>query len=217
MKVFLKKYRKWIIGLGIAISSIIALIAIANYHINSSTDSYLYDDITKLPNNRVALLLGTSKKTRNGSDNQYFQKRIKAATELYKSGKIEFIVVSGDNSRKEYNEPLDMMVALVMNGIPSDKIYLDYAGFRTFDSVVRMNKIFGQSKFTIISQDFHNRRAIYIARSTNMEAIGYNADPVTAYTGFKTNMRELVAKLWVFIDLAIDKQPKFLGERIEIK
>ncbi len=110
-----------------------------------------------------------------------------------------------------------MMVALVMNGIPSDKIYLDYAGFRTFDSVVRMNKIFGQNKFTIISQDFHNRRAIYIARSMNMGAIGYNADPVTAYTGFKTNMRELVAKLWVFIDLAIDKQPKFLGERIEIK
>lgn len=139
------------------------------------------------------------------------------AADLFKAGKIDVIVISGDNSRKNYNEPMDMKEELMKQGIPEDRIYLDYAGFRTYDSVVRLEKIFGQKQFTVISQNFHNRRAIYIARHCNLEAIGYNAEDVNQYSGFKTMLREKFARVKVFVDFLIGTEPKFLGERVEIK
>ena len=147
----------------------------------------------------------------------FFYYRIEAAVSLFKANKVEYIVISGDNSEKYYNEPEDMKAELLKAGIPSDKIYLDYAGFRTYDSIVRMNKIFGQNRFIIISQEFHNRRALYIARSFGMESYGFNAKDVDRYNGFKTKLREQFARVKVFVDLLINKQPKFLGEKIEIK
>lgn len=101
---------------------------------------------------------------------------------------------------------------LVKRGVAEDKIYLDYAGFRTLDSVVRMEKIFGQHRFTVISQDFHNRRAIYIAQAKGLQAIGYNAQDVDAYSGFKTQLREKFARVKLFMDLYTNKSPKFLGD-----
>lgn len=102
-------------------------------------------------------------------------------------------------------------------GIPEKFIYLDYAGFRTLDSVVRAKEVFGQNRLTIISQRFHNERAIYLAEKNGIDAIGYNAPNVNAYAGLKTNIRELLARVKMFIDLGIDKQPHFLGEKIIIE
>lgn len=201
------------------ITSIILLVVIvwiADYTINKTTNNFIYQDVNKIPYNKVGLLLGTSKLLSSGIPNQYFEKRIKATVELYQAHKIDKIVISGDNSKKDYNEPLDMKNELVANGIPDSVIYLDYAGFRTFDSAIRMYKIFGQRKFTIISQDFHNRRAIYIANHKKMETIGYDAADVDAYNGFKTKLREKFARVKVFIDLFFKIEPKFLGEKITI-
>jgi len=111
---------------------------------------------------------------------------------------------------------IDMWLSQEFNGIPEGRIVLDYAGFRTYDSVIRINKIFGQTSFTIISQGFHNRRAIYIAKCFNLNAIGYNAKDVNSASAFKTNLREKFARVKVFVDLLINKEPKFLGEKIEI-
>lgn len=211
----MNKKLKWII---IIISIlIIAIIWIANNTIENSTNSLVYSDLKQIPHNKVGLLLGTSKLLKSGLPNQYFLNRIKATVDLYKSKKIDFVVISGDNSKKSYNEPLDMKNELIKNGIPEVKIFLDFAGFRTYDSVIRLDKIFGQSSFTIISQDFHNRRAIYIAKQMNIEAIGFNAKDVNLYNGFKTKLREKFARVKVFIDLLINKEPKFLGQAIEIK
>jgi len=196
---------------------IISIVLSADNTIERSTDSFVYNDLKLIPHNRVGLLLGTSKLLRSGLSNQYFSNRIKAAVELYKFNKIEYIVISGDNSEKYYNEPLDMKNELIKNGIPESKIFLDYAGFRTYDSVVRLNKVFGQKSFTVISQEFHNRRAIYIAKHLNLQAIGYNAKDVNVYNGFKTKVREKFARVKVFIDILINKEPKFLGHPIEIK
>jgi len=173
--------------------------------------------LNRIPKNKVGLLLGTSKYLRNGEENEYFKNRIHATIELYNAGKIDDIVISGDNSKSNYNEPLDMKNELIKYGIPEGKIYLDYAGFRTYDSMVRMNKVFGQCRFTVISQEFHNRRAIYIAKRINLNVIGYNAKDVTAYKGFKTKLREKFARVKVFLDLAVNKNPKFLGDPITIK
>jgi SanA protein len=110
-----------------------------------------------------------------------------------------------------------MRQALIENGIPPDRIFLDYAGFRTFDSVFRADKIFGQKKFTIISQDFHTRRAIYIARHLGLDAIGFNAQDVSRNFGFKTQLREKFARTNMFLDFIFSAKPKFLGEKIRIE
>ena len=105
---------------------------------------------------------------------------------------------------------------LVEMGVDKDDIYLDYAGFRTLDSVVRSKEIFGQESITVISQAFHNKRAIFIADNKGVAAVGYNAKDVNFRTGFKTNVRELFARVKMVVDLVVDIQPRFLGERVEI-
>lgn len=203
------------ITLIIAIPCVISLI-VCNQTIKKHTAAQIYSEVITIPQNKVGLLLGTSPKLKNGNNNLYFDYRILAAVELYKAGKIKYILISGDNRREEYNEPEEMKKALMQKGVPEKSIYLDYAGFRTLDSVVRAKEVFGQNQLTIISQRFHNERAIYLAEKNGINAIGYNAKDVNAYAGLKTNIRELLARVKMFIDLAIDKQPHFLGEKIII-
>lgn len=193
------------------------IIVCANYAVRHTAKAFIYQNIDSIPQNKAGLLLGTSKLLRSGLPNQYFQNRIQATVDLYKAGKIEVVVISGDNSREGYNEPEDMKSELMLRGIPEDKIYLDYAGFRTLDSVVRMEKIFGQKSFTIISQKFHNQRAIYIAHAKGLQVVGYNAEDVNAYSGFKTQLREKFARVKLFLDLWTGKNPKFLGEPVIIQ
>jgi SanA protein len=208
------KIIKWLFVLGLTVS--VVLIVYMNFRINQKTKNFVFDSVEFIPENTVGLLLGTSKLLKAGTPNQYFFNRINAAVELFRAGKIKIIVISGDNSKKHYNEPQDMKEELVKRGIPENKIYLDYAGFRTFDSMYRMREIFGQKKFTVISQKFHNQRAIYIGNSLGLNSIGYNAKDVNAYNGFKTKLREKFARVKVFIDLTFNKKPKFLGEKIII-
>lgn len=189
----------------------------ANKAIEKISDGKTYSEVSEIPYNKVGLLLGTSKHLSDGRDNQYYTNRITATYNLYKNHKIDFLVISGDNSTKGYNEPEDMKNDLVKLGMPGSAIYLDYAGFRTYDSVIRMNKIFGQNSFTIISQQFHNERAIYIAHHFGLNAIGMNAKDVNKYFEFKTKVREQLARVKVFLDLLTATQPKFLGDKIEIK
>lgn len=190
---------------------------ICNQIINKHAESKIYATTDSIPQNKVGLLLGTSPKLKNGNNNLYFDYRILATCELYEAGKIKYILISGDNRKVDYNEPEEMKKALMQKGIPENVIYLDYAGFRTLDSVIRSKEVFGQDSITIISQRFHNERAIYLAEQYGITAIGYNAKDVDAYAGLKTKIRELFARVKVFIDLAIDKKPHFLGEKIIIK
>ncbi len=194
-----------------------AVVGSLNYLINDSTKSLLYSDTTLVPFNKTGVLLGTSKYVKRGRINEFWQNRIEAASALYKSGKIKYLIISGDNSKAYYDEPTEMKKELVKSGIPDSVIFRDYAGFRTFDSMIRAYKIFGQTSFTVISQEFHNQRAVFIARHYGINAIGYNAKDVSAYYAFKTKVRELLARVKLYLDLMFDKQPKFLGEKIEIK
>ena len=191
-------------------------IVICNRIIISHAATSLYSDTKSIPYNEVGLLLGTTPKLKNGNNNLYFDYRIAAAAELYNAQKIKYILISGDNRREDYNEPQEMKKALLAQGIPEAVVYMDYAGFRTLDSVVRAKEIFGQSKLTIISQPFHNERAIFLSGKNGIDAIGFNAKDVKTYMGLKTQIRELFARVKVFIDLAIEKQPHFLGKKIKI-
>ena len=195
--------------------SIISLFS-ADSIIKNASENSIFDDVQNLPNCKTALVLGTSKTLQNGNPNPYFTKRIEAATELYKSGKIQAIIVSGDNSVQGYNEPEEMKLDLIAKGIPENIIYEDFAGFRTLDSVVRAKEIFGQDMIIIVSQQFHNERAIYLAQKNGIKAFGYNAKDVNRKFGFTTNVREKLARVKVFVDLFFGVDAKFGGEKIVV-
>ncbi|MCL1867649.1 MAG: YdcF family protein [Paludibacter sp.] len=215
MKIKINKKLKYTLILLLILTT--GTVITCNHIITKTSDEFVYNDVNTIPHNKVGLLLGTSKHLKSGRENMYFFNRIEAVVELYNAQKIDFIVISGDNGKQNYNEPLDMKNELIKQGIPENKIFLDYAGFRTYDSLIRMDKIFGQKSFTIISQEFHNRRAVYIAKHLKLNAAGFNAKDVDAYNGFKTKVREKFARVKVFIDFLIHKEPKFLGEPIEIQ
>lgn len=201
----------------LALIIIFGLILVGNdYLMSYKAQKHLYSDIDAIPKNKVGLLLGTSKHVPEGGINLYYAYRIDAAVALFNAGKIDYILISGDNAHISYNEPDTFKKDLIKRGIPAERIVLDYAGFRTLDSVVRSKAVFGQDHITIISQKFHNERAIYIARNLDINAIAFNAKDVTNRYGLKTRLREYFARTKAFFDILLNVQPKFLGEQIPI-
>lgn len=202
---------------GIFILLIIVAIYIVDIIVKRSTRNAVFSSVDTIPFHKVGLLLGTAKYLSDGNINLYYKYRINAAEALFKSGKINYILISGDNGTEDYNEPEEMKNDLISRGIPEEKIYLDYAGFRTLDSIVRCKDIFGQDAITVISQQFHNERAIYLARQNDITAVGYNAQDVTKRYGIKTMTREKLARCKMMMDLFFGKEPKFGGDKIEIE
>jgi len=192
---------------------IVVLILYSNYYIISGTSDHIYRSVDSVPRNRVGLVLGTSRYLRSGGSNPYFRYRIDAAIKLYNADKIEYILVSGDNSLKSYNEPKLMREALEERGVPGNRIFADYAGFRTLDSVVRSKEVFGQETLTIITQEFHGGRAVFIGRHKGIDAVAYAAGSVPTEFGFKVLVREVFARVKAVLDIYIfHTQPRFLGE-----
>ncbi|MDF3025817.1 MAG: hypothetical protein K0S23_124 [Fluviicola sp.] len=188
----------------------------ANWAIESNAEGKIFDQVGDCPKVKVALVLGTSRTNKHGNDNLYFSYRIRAAVELYRAGKVKYILVSGDNSIATYDEPTDMKNALIAAGIPGKRIFLDYAGFRTLDSMERALKVFGQKEVIVISQRFHNERAIYLGEHFGMTVYGYNAQDVAKMGGFKTKVRERFARMKVFWDILFGVDSKFLGTPVKI-
>jgi SanA protein len=209
---------KKLTGLILLLIIIVTLITtyVSNKIIINSAKGKLYTDTKTIPFNKVGLLLGTSKFVGTNRINPFYSYRLRAAAELIKDHKIKYLIISGDNGRKTYNEPASMREDLINDGIDSGIIYLDYAGFRTFDSILRLKEIFGQDSVTIISQQFHNERAIYIASKEGINAIGFNARDVSATQGLRTQLREKLARVKVFLDFWFGKKPKYLGSKIII-
>lgn len=201
----------------VVILLVFGVVFTVNKVINDATRAQMYYNVNDIPRNRVGLLLGTAKYTDKGRKlvNQYYQARIDAAVALYMAGKIDYVIVSGDNSTQYYNEPLQMRDDLVSRGVPVARIYMDNAGFRTLDSILRCRDIFGQTSFTIISQTFHNQRALYIANHKNVTAVAFSAKDGNDY--WDATIREKLARVKMMLDLLLNKQAKFYGERIQIK
>jgi len=184
--------------------------------IRISAKGRTYSSVADIPHRGVGLVLGCSRQLADGRGNLFFAYRINAAAQLFHARKIDAIIVSGDNHRVGYDEPTDMKDALVAAGVPPERIYCDYAGFRTLDSVVRAKAIFGQTDITVISQQFHNQRAIYIARRRGIDAIGFNAREVDAHNSARTKFREHFARVKTVLDMLLGKHPKFYGPPVEI-
>lgn len=177
----------------------------------------VFDDAAAVPASRVGLVLGCAERLADGRPNLFFTLRIRAAAELYAAGKVEYLLVSGDNGTKSYDEPTAMKAALVRAGVPDDRVVLDFAGFRTLDSVVRAREVFGQTRITIVSQRFHNERAVYLARRHGIAAYGYNAPDVGGAGGAAVRAREVLARVKAVLDVRVlGTRPRFLGEPVPI-
>ncbi len=196
----------------------VLIIFLCNLWVVNSTEQQVYSDVNQVPAKNIALVLGTSKYFKTGKPNLFFHNRIEAARKLYQQNKVKFFILSGDNSLTYYNEPQDMKKALVKAGIPDSVIQLDYAGFRTFDSVVRSKKVFDQTSMIIITQEFHIYRALFISNYYGMSSVGFVAEEVEMKHSFYTKIREYLARCKAVIDLYIlKKKPKYLGQKIQIK
>ena len=150
--------------------------------------------------------------------NLYYKYRIIAAVKLYKSGLCKKIIVSGDNSTVHYNEPITMQRDLIRMGVKKTDVICDYAGFRTLDSILRFKEVFGQTQGIVVSQKFHNTRAVYIGRAHGIELYGYNAQDVIQHSGFKTRLREFFSKAMCVLDVELlHTEPKFLGDKLRIR
>ena len=208
---------KWLKRILIVLILLAGIVFATDYWVRSSTQAQLYSDITQLPNNKVGLVLGTSKFIGRNWLNPFYQYRIDAAVALFNAGKIQFILVSGDNSTEHYDEPDMMKKDLVARGIPANKIYTDYAGFRTLDSIIRCKEVFGEDHITIISQPFHNERAIFIANHKGVTAVAYSAKDVSGEAGIRTAIREKFARVKMVLDLLVNKHAKYYGAKINIQ
>ena len=196
----MKKHINYLKIFGIAVLLCFTAILVCDIFMKLYAKDSIYENIDLLPTNKAGLLLGTSKYRKDGSNNPFFDNRIEAAAQLYKAGKINFIIASG-NKINGYDEPKVMLQELIKKGIPESVVHADNFGFRTIDSILRAKKVFGQDSFTIISQKFHNERAIFIAKQRGISAIAYDAKPVEFTDSFKTRGREYFARVRSVLDL----------------
>lgn len=211
MKTFIRRFWKLCLALLVVLTSTVLL---SSHWVRKSAEGLTFQNVEEIPYNPTGLVLGTSKRARGGGVNQFFKNRMEAAYELYKNGKISFVIVSGDNSILEYNETRDMKKYLMEMGIPEDCIVEDFAGFSTLDSVIRAKEVFGQDSITIISQDFHNERAIFIAKKHDIYAVGFNAREVPKSYGTITLSREYFARVKAILDVYVFRtMPKYYKQK----
>lgn len=181
--------------------------------VSLKSEDHIISDITQVPEFQVAVVLGTSKYL-GKTLNEYYSYRINAAISLYNMGKVSRFLLSGDNAHRSYNEPWTMKRDLLKAGIPDDSIFLDYAGFRTLDSIVRAKRIFDTDNFLIITQRFHCERALFIAQYHDINATCLAVSDPINHSGIKTRTREVFARTKAFFDLYVfNTQPKFLGPK----
>lgn len=205
-----QKKRIWLVA-GICILAIPGFFGIANAMVLNAGRGKIYENKQTIPHHRVGIVLGCSPRF------AFFRGRMQAAADLYKAGKIDRLLVSGDNGSKGYDEPSAMEKALVAKGVPKEHITKDSAGFRTLDSMVRAKKIFDLADATIITDDFHMARSIYYAENAGLEVDGY---PSRADENPKTNateFREVLARGRAVLDEVLHVDPKFLGKKEVIR
>ncbi|MET0263339.1 MAG: ElyC/SanA/YdcF family protein [Rariglobus sp.] len=192
----------------------VAFVGCANWRIVSANRDRLYTDINTVPERETALVLGASAVLANGSINQHFANRMNAAAALYHAGKVRRLLVSGDNGRADYDEPAMMKAALIARGVPAPAVFCDYAGFRTLDSVMRARQVFGLEACTIVTQRYHNTRALEIARASGIDAVGFCAPDTRFRHSIRTELREVASRTVAILDLYVwRKQPRFPGPR----
>jgi SanA protein len=195
--------------LGLPLFVLTGVIVACNLVISYHCAGRIFSKPDQVPENSVGVVLGTSKLISANRPNLHFETRMKAAADLYRQEKIRHILVSGSHNSRYYNEVRDMRDALISLGVPTDAITEDPSGFRTLDSVVRASRVFGQVRYTIISDDFHVGRAVFLARRQHSDVVGYAADRISMRYSIRSRMREFLARIKAVLDVYVfNTQPR---------
>jgi SanA protein len=209
--------KRWWPGIAVLATVLVVFVFGCEWWIARTAAGRCHDEVRALSEAPVALVLGTSPRLADGRANLFFLPRMEAAAALFKAGKVRALIVSGDNGTRAYDEPTEMKQVLARMGVPEPRIVCDYAGFRTLDSVVRAKEVFGQSKIIVVSQRFHNDRAVYLAEAFGIEAQGFNAADMPVALSIKTFLREKLACVKAVLDVnVLGTRPKFLGEKVAV-
>ena len=197
-------------------AGILAAIVACNCWLLAANHDRIFAASTDVPTRPVALVLGTAPRVGRWK-NPFFENRMDAAAQLWRGGKMRHLLVSGDNSRHDYDEPTAMRDALIARGVPSRAITLDYAGFRTLDSLVRAREIFGLRELLIVTDDWHQPRALFLARAAGIDALGVSSADVPWSMSAKTRVREWLSRVKAVADVFVLRtKPKFLGEPVKL-
>lgn len=209
--------RRASLSLGFTFLCVALLTVAANAWIILSTRSRIYGKVITAPANDVGLVLGTSSVTPGGDANPFFAGRIETAARLYDGGKVRHLLLSGDNHHRSYDEPEEMRKSLLEAGLPESALTIDEAGFRTLDSVARAKGVFGQSRLTIVTDDFHAARALFLADHFGLDAIAVCSRSVPMKRSLKTRLREIASRVKACLDVyVLHRQPRFLGPQIPL-
>lgn len=203
----------------IAILSVgILVVTLSNFLVVSRNRDHLYTDLAAVPARDVGVVFGAAPYLRDGRANLHFAYRIEAASRLYHSGKVRHLLVSGDNHRRDYDEPTAMKDALIAKGVPAEAITCDYAGFRTLDTVARAKDVFGLNSCVLITQRYHNTRALEVARAYDIDTVGFCTRDVPTLHRMQTEIREVAARTVAVLDLYVwHRGPRFDGPFEPIK
>lgn len=182
--------------LGALALAVVLLAWFAERRLDQSAVTRSFDDIARLPDVEVALVLGTAPIGPEGGPNVYFVRRLDAAAALWKAGKVRHFIVSGSPG-----EPVAMRAGLVERGVPAAAVYGDPAGYRTWDSVLRARDVYGQKRLIIVSQRFHLSRALFQARHAGIEAWGFEARDVDSPYSIFTELRRFPSALRAYFDV----------------
>ncbi|AWX13426.1 hypothetical protein CEP49_02095 [Mergibacter septicus] len=202
------KFTLKIILLILGLSAVIAILI--NFYISWSTREQIYIQLENTPYRPYAIVLGTAKYSINNRINPFYHHRLLSAYQLFTQKKVDHLLLSGDNRTIRYNEPKSMYQDLQKMGIPSSAMTLDFAGFRTLDSVIRAKKIFQAEPFTLISQKFHCERALFIANYHHINAICFATPTPIGYQ--QVQIREFFARIRAVWDVLTNKEPYYLGK-----
>ncbi|WP_158554709.1 SanA/YdcF family protein [Methylovirgula sp. 4M-Z18] len=199
----------------------LGLIVGAWAYIAGTTDSRITASVDAVEPAEAGLVLGTARLIHGRFLNPFFSSRIAAATDLYASGKVKYLIVSGNREDSGpyagiYDEAADMKDALVMAGVPAEKIYRDDAGFRTLDSVLRAKSVFGQDKVVVVSQRFHLERALFLAEAHGLNFQGFAAKDPTQMPLQHVTLREAFARPWAVLDVLIGRAPRIAGKAVAL-
>ena len=214
MKIIIKRFLQFILPI---IALILFIVLIINYWVLSFSKENFYADVEKIPEVEVWLVFWASvKSTLEPSD--ILKDRLKTAVKAYNSWKIKKIIVSGDNWTKWYDEPTVMYKYLVSRWVDSDNIYLDFAGFDTYDSLYRAKHLFWVDEIILFTQDFHLKRAMYIAKRLGFKKVIWIKTNLQKYIAEDyNNRREILARVKAFLDVEINNsKPVVLGELIDM-
>ena len=207
----MKKYFKIILYL--AIIGLVAIVSV-NYYVKSSTKKNIYYSIKKFPKNDVGIIFGAG--INGDQPSKYLKDRLDAGISLYKANRINKILLSGDNGSDEHDELTVMKNYCFNHGVDTTKIFIDYAGFDTYSTMYRAKHIFKIKKATLISQEYHLNRAIYIGQKLGIKSVGYSANN-GEYLGYKyVTFREYGSIFKSFFDVLRNREPHFLGNPIDI-